>query len=514
MRLILICFLSVSFSVYSQTIFNTSNDFFQTYVKNGEVDYRSIKATEIKELTELFSTQNISNWSEVQKKVFYINAYNFYVVKIVKENYPVNSPMDVSGFFDKIKVNVSGEQKTLNEIENEILRKNFNDARLHFVLVCGAVSCPVIIDEAYFPSNLEELLTRQTKLALNNNNFIRVNTEERKVDISEIFKWYEEDFKSEYSSVLDFINNYRQEKIPLDYKVGYYTYDWSLNDVKQNNETTNNTIQTFTAGSLLKKKQIEFMFFNSIYTETKSNWMGQDFSGFRTTFASSLIQFTYGVSKSARFNLGVDLNVKASSKNSNQSFKNITEPFTFKNNDSTRNGLAYIAPRIRLMPFKKWSNFTVQSSYFIVLPKSPEGDVNLYWIEWNRHIWWNQFFYTKMMANDKLQLFTEVDLLFRLAKGNNQHSILELPASCFLSYFPNKKVTFYIMSQHTQRFVAYSKNGANSDWPINANFTNSGVGFKYQLNNELNIELLYTNFWNAKNAGFGETFNLGIRWVR
>ncbi len=513
MKFTLIFFLFFSFSVFSQTIVDISNDFFQTYVKNGKVDYSRIKTADVNRLAELYSSADISGWNKSEKKAFYINAYNFYVIKLITENYPVNSPMDVSGFFDRQKISVAGSLVTLNELENSILRKEFSDARLHFALVCGAVSCPIIINEAYYPANLEELLNRQTKLALNDNDFIRVSQSENTVEISEIFKWYKEDFETESGSILNFINKYRTEKLPENFSVSYYLYDWSLNDVKAIDVEQGSSIQTFTAGSLLKKKQIELMSFNSIYTETKSNWIGQNFSGFRTTFVSSLIQFTYGVSKSARFNLGVDLNFKASSTNSTESFQNLTEPFAFKNNDSTRFGLAYIAPRVRLMPFKKLPNFTIQSSYFVVLPKSPEGDFNLYWIEWNRHIWWNQFFYTKMMANNKLQLFTEVDLLFRLAKGRNQHSILELPASCFLSYFPNKKVTFYIMSQHTQRFVAYSKNGANSDWPINANFTNSGVGFKYQLTDELNIELLYTNFWNAKNAGFGETFNLGFRWV-
>jgi hypothetical protein len=513
MRFTLIFFLFFSFSVFSQTIFDVSNDFFQTYVKNGKVDYSSIKTSDITELTELYSSTDISGWSKSEKKAFYINAYNFYVIKLITEDYPVNSPMDVIGFFDRKKINVAGSNITLNELENEILRKEFSDARLHFVLVCGAVGCPVIIPEAYFPLKLDNLLDRQAILAINDKNFIRVNPNEKSIEISEIFKWYKEDFEAEFSSILNFINKYRTEKLSENYLISYYSYDWSLNDVKDNNASQTKSIQTFTAGSLLKKKQFELVSFNSIYSETKTNWMNQTFSGFRTTFSSSLLQFTYGVSKSARFNLGVDLNFKASSSNSSENFNNITEPFAFKNNDSTRFGLAYIAPRVRLMPFKKLPNFTIQSSYFVILPKSPEGDFNLYWIEWNRHIWWNQFFYTKMMANNKLQLFTEVDLLFRLAKGSNQHSILELPASCFLSYFPNKKVTLYIMSQHTQRFVAYSKNGANSDWPINANFTNSGVGFKYQLTDGLNIELFYTNFWNAKNAGFGETFNLGFRWV-
>lgn len=514
MRSILICFFFSSFYGFSQTIFDISNNFFQTYVKNGKVDFSNIKPTDINRLTELYSFTDINGWSKTEKKAFYINAYNFYVIKLVAESYPVNSPMDISGFFDRKKINVAGNLVTLNELENAILRKEFSDARLHFALVCGAVSCPAIINEAYYPLHLDGLLNRQTNLAINDKNFIRVNPNEKTIEISELFKWYKEDFETESGSILKFINEYITEKVPENFTISYYSYDWSLNDVKEMAVAQANSIQTFTAGSLLKKKQFELVCFNSIYSETKSNWMGQDYSEFRTTFVSSLLQYTYGVSKSARFNLGFDLNFKASSSNSTESFNNITKPFAFKNNDSTRFGLAYVAPRVRLMPFKKAPNFTIQSSYFVVLPKSPEGDNNLYWIEWNRHVWWNQFFYTKMFGNDKFQLFSEIDLLFRFAKRSNQHSLLDAPVSLFFSYFLNNKITFYVMSQHTERFVAPNSKGNNSDWPINARFTNSGIGFKYQLSRELNFELLYTNFWNAKNAGFGETFNLGLRWVR
>ena len=61
---------------------------------------------------------------------------------------------------------------TLNELENTIIRPQFNDARLHFALVCGAVACPPIIKQAYTPQNIEQLLNQQTKAAINNSDFI------------------------------------------------------------------------------------------------------------------------------------------------------------------------------------------------------------------------------------------------------------------------------------------------------------------------------------------------------
>lgn len=109
-----------------------------------------------------------------------------------------------------------------------------------------------------------------------------------------------------------------------------------------------------------------------------------------------------------------------------------------------------------------------------------------------------------------VKLFLEADLLFRLKIYNNQINLLDVPLSVFLSYFPTKKITFYVMSQHLNRLA---KPNEPNDWVIPSNYTLSGLGFKYQITHNLNIELLYNNFWRAKNAGLGNTFNIGIKYI-
>jgi len=279
--------------------------------------------------------------------------------------------------------------------------------------------------------------------------------------------------------------------------------------------------QIYNAGSLLQKGQFDLTMFNSLYTETRTNWMGEDFADFRTTFVSSQFQFTYGVSKNARINVGIDINLKSSGKSSSSGVSEVGRAFEFKNNDSTRVGLAYIAPRIKVQPFKGIDNFSIQSTFIIPFSKSPEGfnnpdgtgEGNLFWIEWNRYIWWNQFFYTKDFGRDKFQLFAEVDLLFRFARFKTQSSMLDLPLSAFLSWFPTKKLTIYAMTQFVPRFVLDTGAPENVDWVIGATYTQSGGGIKYQITPSFNIELLYTNFWQAVNNGSGSTFNLGLRYV-
>ena len=108
------------------------------------------------------------------------------------------------------------------------LRAQFNDARFHFVLVCGAIGCPPLISEAYQPSQLNAQLDRQTKLAINGA-FLKVNTKKKRVEVSEIMKWYKEDFTMDGKTEIDFINTYRTEKIPTNYKLNYFSYNWNLN---------------------------------------------------------------------------------------------------------------------------------------------------------------------------------------------------------------------------------------------------------------------------------------------
>ena len=97
------------------------------------------------------------------------------------------------------------------------------------MLVCAGLGCPPIINEAYTPAKLKSQLQRQTTIAVNNPNFIKVNG--NKVQISQIFEWYKEDFVRKGTEI-DFLNIYRKEPISSDAKLSYYLYDWTLNDTK------------------------------------------------------------------------------------------------------------------------------------------------------------------------------------------------------------------------------------------------------------------------------------------
>lgn len=213
---------------------NEANQFFKTEVKNGMVDYQGIKRQPgvLKSLIQQIAILDTESLSPKEKKAFFINTYNILVINGIVENYPTASPLKINGFFDGKKHQVGGHSMTLNTLEKEYLLKDTGDERLHFVLVCAALSCPTLGSFAYRPEQLETQIKERTQLALSDPQFIRVNAADKTVELSEIFKWYNGDFKGKSDNLISYINQFRKNDIPTDYKIAYYTYDWTLNEQK------------------------------------------------------------------------------------------------------------------------------------------------------------------------------------------------------------------------------------------------------------------------------------------
>ncbi len=227
--IILALVFNTGFSQDINVFFGKADTFFKNYVSGGKVAYSKIHSNQdgLNELLTNAKSIKVSVDDSKRYQAFWINVYNLAVVKGIIDNYPIKSPLDKAGFFDKIKYDVGGKSITLNDIEHKLLRGQFNDARFHFVLVCGALGCPPLINTAYLPNTLDAQLEKQTNLAINGS-FIKVNDKKKRVQGSEILKWYKEDFVQNGSEI-DFLNTYRTEKIPSNYKLSYFPYNWNLN---------------------------------------------------------------------------------------------------------------------------------------------------------------------------------------------------------------------------------------------------------------------------------------------
>ncbi len=234
---LILLFILVFINVKAQNtnfFFSKADIFFGKNVKNGKVEYDNIKKdqTDLNELVKLIADFDFDAETISGQKAFLINAYNISVIKGIVNKFPIKSPLEILGFFDKLKYDIAQKKMTLNDIENKMIRSKYKDVRFHFVLVCGANGCPPIINKAYLPATIENQLTSQTRTAVNNPNFIRVNEDLKTVKFSQMFDWYKADFLVKGENYLDFLNKYRTDKIPQNFKVAIYTYDWSLNLAK------------------------------------------------------------------------------------------------------------------------------------------------------------------------------------------------------------------------------------------------------------------------------------------
>ena len=122
--------------------------------------------------------------------------------------------------------NVGGKNYTLNHIEHEILRKDFNDPRIHVGVNCASGSCPQLGNFAFTESNIEAELERLMKLFINDNSRNKIT--EKKIQISKIFEWFKGDF-TKNGSLIEYLNTYSTTKINKKAKIRYLTYDWNLN---------------------------------------------------------------------------------------------------------------------------------------------------------------------------------------------------------------------------------------------------------------------------------------------
>jgi hypothetical protein len=167
-----------------------------------------------------------------------LNLYNALVIQQVLARYPINSIRpSILGlpnwvgflrFFSRPVYSLNGEALSLNQLEHQTLRPIFQEPRIHFALVCAAVGCPILRNEAYLPDIVEAQLETDAQRFINNPDKVRYDEESDTLYCSKIFKWYEKDFLQAAPSIPAYIAQYLP-KVPKTAVVRHLPYDWSLN---------------------------------------------------------------------------------------------------------------------------------------------------------------------------------------------------------------------------------------------------------------------------------------------
>lgn len=175
--------------------------------------------------------------SDADRLAFWINIYNgFTNYQIVKLGL-INSVFDKPDFFRDRCLTIGKLGFSLDDIEHGILRKNGErkndkprqfsvsdwrlnlmvnklDARVHFALNCGSISCPPI---AFY-----ERVKIDEQLALAEENFSQseflIDHEKRIVECSSIFVWYRKDFGNLYLNASE-LSHYKIIERPYIWKI-------------------------------------------------------------------------------------------------------------------------------------------------------------------------------------------------------------------------------------------------------------------------------------------------------
>lgn len=214
----------------------------QAHVKsNGLVDYQGMvdDKDKLEKYLQLISTNapDPEVWSREERLAYWINVYNAFTMKLIVDNYPVESIKDlhpvniplVSSVWQKKFFKIGGASMNLDQVEHSILRKKFDEPRIHFAVNCASMSCPPLRNEAFMAQVLDQQLNEQATNFINDPEQNRITTEG--ADVSKIFSWFRRDF-TQNGTLVDFLNQYSKSKIARGGDIDYLDYDWKLNDSK------------------------------------------------------------------------------------------------------------------------------------------------------------------------------------------------------------------------------------------------------------------------------------------
>jgi Protein of unknown function, DUF547 len=192
-------------------------------------------------LATLSQTEPTKRWSVNERLAFWINAYNAYTIKLILDYYnggKLKSIKDIGTIipiprindgWSKTFIKIGSKTFSLNNIEHDIIRKQFAEPRIHAALVCAAKSCPLLRNEAYTANQLNAQLDDQMNDFINDTskNTIKAN----QATLSPIFDWYGGDF-TKTKPLADWINKYSKTKLNTATKISFGDYNWELNEWK------------------------------------------------------------------------------------------------------------------------------------------------------------------------------------------------------------------------------------------------------------------------------------------
>lgn len=181
---------------------------------------------------------------DADRLALWINAYNAWTIRLINKHGERRSIRNINRTLGFIRAGrawkerlarVGGQVYTLDEIEHEIIRREFDEPRIHFALVCAAMGCPPLRREAYRGDRLDRQLDDQARTFFTAHpDRNRVDLATGEVTLSPILDWYREDFPATDRELGRYLAPWfespaRELLESGGFRIRFSDYDWSLN---------------------------------------------------------------------------------------------------------------------------------------------------------------------------------------------------------------------------------------------------------------------------------------------
>jgi hypothetical protein len=205
----------------------------RAHVKAGHVDYPAFQDDPAfaAYVAALAPPQRLATPAERMAR--YINAYNAFAIQGILEGLSPSTFLGRQRYFRVKAWPFDGGAITLYDLEHKLLRP-LGDPRIHFAIICASRSCPFLRSEVYGAARLDAQLDEQARQFVNDRFRNRFDPASRTAHLSEIFRWFDEDFRPA-GSTQKYIAKYAADPevaraLATDgYRIEWIPYDWNLN---------------------------------------------------------------------------------------------------------------------------------------------------------------------------------------------------------------------------------------------------------------------------------------------
>lgn len=178
-----------------------------------------------------------SMMSEAEAFAFWANLYNALTVKLIVDEAPERSIRQIRPYLFSIGpwgvdwVTVEGEALSLDNIEHDIMREEFQAPLVHYAVNCASIGCPNLKSTAWRAATLDADLQAAARAYINHPRGVTV-TEDGLI-ISRIYKWFREDFGDSEEGVIAHLLEHASPDLATlireNPRIRGHEYDWSLN---------------------------------------------------------------------------------------------------------------------------------------------------------------------------------------------------------------------------------------------------------------------------------------------